>query len=119
MDLMDNLTGSQENPDSSPGFTLHLASTAAEPSQGPAAPVATAYRNRADPGWELTFFSRWLGAGEPETCSSSLLDTPTDSGEDRAEDTGVCVRWWWWGELVKIYDGYDLFWNLGEKKPFL
>lgn len=23
------------------------------------------------------------------------------------------------GGLIKIYDGYDLFWNLGEKKPFL
>lgn len=40
MDLMDNLTSSQRTRIPPQAFTLHLASTAAQPSRGPAAPVA-------------------------------------------------------------------------------
>lgn len=74
MDLMDNLTGSQKSPDSSLGLHPALGPTTARPSQGPAAPVAMASRNRADPPSELTFFSHRVGAaggGETETRSGS------------------------------------------------
>lgn len=61
MDLMGNRTRSQENPDSSPGLHPALGSPGAPPSQGPAAPVATAARTGLT-GTGSLFFP-WVGWG--------------------------------------------------------
>ena len=118
---MGNLTSSQENPDSSPGFALHLASFAAQPSQGPAAPAAMASRNGADREWGPLFsrvgWERGKGARfqpQPECLALSTLLPPV-----YAEKYEVGESKTWGGSLIKIYNGYKLFWNLGEKKPFL
>lgn len=54
MDLMDNLTSSQKNPDSSPGLHPALGFHCSPAQPGASSAVAVASRNGADPGSELT-----------------------------------------------------------------
>lgn len=85
---MDNLTTSQENPDSSPGLRPALGFLCARPSRGPAAPAAGA-SGASGAGAELT---GWGSGGTPGG-AGPLSSRPRGQGENGAGAGKHAGRW--------------------------
>lgn len=85
---MDNLTTSQENPDSSPGLRPALGFLCARPSRGPAAPAAGA-SGASGAGAELT---GWGSGGTPGGVGP-LSSRPRGQGENGAGAGKHAGRW--------------------------
>lgn len=96
MDLMDNLTSSQKNPDSSPG--LHLALGFSWSSAQPQA-MATVSRNRLTWDWSVIFFFHCGGVGGnkdlPGSKRTSVLETPQPASRkvksEKVGNKGDCI----------------------------